>query len=229
MQVSAITTPLLRGYVAWLTEQKYEPSTISRRLASLRSFFKFCQREEIVDQNPAAPLGEPGVFYTTGALGTVIGTHAGDMIISIALFFFAFTTIMAYYYYAETNLVYLFNRWRRRQYRKHPEQLDELERADQVFGDDRGEKVVVWVLRCGTITAVFLGSMAGSGVAWTLGDIGVGAMAWINIVAILLLSPKALRSLRDYERQCKQGLEPRFKPRDLNIRQADFWDEESQM
>ena len=182
-----------------------------------------------LQQNPAAPLGEPGVFYTTGALGTVIGTHAGDMIISIALFFFAFTTIMAYYYYAETNLVYLFNRWRRRQYRKHPEQLDELERADQVFGDDRGEKVVVWVLRCGTITAVFLGSMAGSGVAWTLGDIGVGAMAWINIVAILLLSPKALRSLRDYERQCKQGLEPRFKPRDLNIRQADFWDEESQM
>ncbi len=59
MQVTAITTPLLRGYVAWLSEQKYEPSTISRRLASLRSFFKFCQREEIVDQNPAAPLRNP--------------------------------------------------------------------------------------------------------------------------------------------------------------------------
>ncbi|MBR5160007.1 MAG: site-specific integrase, partial [Thermoguttaceae bacterium] len=59
IDVSKITTFLLRGYVAWLTEQKYEPSTISRRLASLRSFFKFCQREEIVDQNPAAPLRNP--------------------------------------------------------------------------------------------------------------------------------------------------------------------------
>ena len=48
-----------------------------------------------LQQNPNAPEGEPGVFYTTGALGTVVGQRTGDMIISIALFFFAFTTIMA--------------------------------------------------------------------------------------------------------------------------------------
>ena len=171
-------------------------------------------------QNPAAPDGEPGVFYTTSALGTVVGPKVGDMVISIALFFFAFTTIMAYYYYAETNLVYLFNRWRRRIYKKHPERLDELERADMNFGDDRGEKIVVWTLRCGTIGAVFFGSLVGSGVVWTIGDIGVGAMAWINIVAIILLSPKALRSLKDYERQRKQGLDPVFEPEALGIENA---------
>jgi len=176
-----------------------------------------------LQQNPLAPEGEPGVFYTTGALGTVIGRQAGDMVISIALFFFAFTTIMAYYYYAETNLVYLFNRWRRRQYRKHPERLEELERADMHFGDEKGEKIVVWALRCGTITAVFLGSIAGSGVAWTLGDIGVGAMAWINIIAILLLSPQALRTLKDYERQKKQGKEPHFDPEALDIKHLEYW------
>ena len=177
-----------------------------------------------LQQNPNAPLGEPGVFYTSTALGTVVGPKAGDMVISIALFFFAFTTIMAYYYYAETNLVYLFNRWRRRQYKKHPERLDELERADAVFGDDRGEKIVVWLLRLCCITAVFIGSTAGSGVAWTIGDIGVGAMAWINIVAIILLSPKALRSLKDYERQKRKGLEPEFDPQALDIKNADFWE-----
>jgi AGCS family alanine or glycine:cation symporter len=91
------------------------------------------------------------------------------------------------------------------------------------FGDDRGERVVVWMLRLGTISAVFLGSMAGSGVAWTIGDIGVGVMAWINIVAILLLSPKALRSLRDYERQKKQGLEPNFDPEALDIKHCEYW------
>ena len=174
-------------------------------------------------QNPLAPGGEPGVFYTTGALGTVIGPRAGDMVISIALFFFAFTTIMAYYYYAETNLVYLFNRWRRRIYKKHPERLEELDRADEVFGDDRGEKIVVWTLRCGTISAVFLGSMAGSGVAWIIGDIGVGTMAWINIIAILLLSPKALRTLKDYERQKKQGVDPSFDPDALGIKNVEYW------
>ena len=177
-----------------------------------------------LQQNPEAPLGEPGVFYTTGALGTVVGPAAGDMIISIALFFFAFTTIMAYYYYAETNLVYLFNRWRRRVYKKHPEKLDELEKADEVFGDDRGEKIVIWLLRIGTISAVFCGSLVGSGIVWTIGDIGVGAMAWINIVAILLLSPKALRSLKDYERQKKMGEEPQFDPKKLRIEHAEFWE-----
>ena len=171
-------------------------------------------------QNPGAPEGEPGVFYTTGALGTVLGPRAGDIVISIALFFFAFTTIMAYYYYSETNLVYLFNRWRRRVYKKHPERLDELERADMHFGDDRGEKLVVWLLRAGTVTAVFCGSLVGSGLVWTIGDIGVGAMAWINIVAILLLSPQALRALKDYEQQKKQGQEPRFNASGLN---TEYW------
>ena len=175
-------------------------------------------------RNPQAPEGEPGVFYTTGALGTVVGANAGDMIISVALFFFAFTTIMAYYYYAETNLVYLFNRWRRRVFRRQPERLPELEEADSRFGDDPGERLVVWVLRVGVIGAVLMGSFAGSGVAWTFGDIGVGAMAWINIVAILLLSPQALRALKEYEQQRKRGEEPHFDPKELDISNADFWE-----
>ena len=174
-------------------------------------------------QNPMAPEGEPSVFYTTNALGTVVGPRTGDLIISVALFFFAFTTIMAYYYYAETNLVYLFNRWRRRQYRLHPERLPQLEASDLRFGDDRSEKVVIWVLRLFTIGAVILGSLMGSGLVWTLGDIGVGTMAWINVIAILLLSPKALRALRDYERQKKQGIEPRFDPHALGIHDTEYW------
>ncbi len=177
-----------------------------------------------LQQNPEAPQGEPGVFYTTGALGTVLGQRTGDIIISVALFFFAFTTIMAYYYYAETNLVYLFNRWRRRIYKKHPERLEALEKADMTFGDDRGEKIVIWILRVGTTGAVFIGSLVGSGIVWTIGDIGVGAMAWINIVAILLLSSKAIRTLKDYERQKKQGVEPHFDPKSLDIQHADYWE-----
>ncbi len=180
-----------------------------------------------LQQNPLAPEGEPGVFYTTSALGSVVGERMGDIIVSVALFFFAFTTIMTYYYYAETNLVYLFNRWRRCKVKKSPELLQELEKEDMHFGDDRGEKVVVWLLRICTVCSVFIGSLMGSGIVWTFGDIGVGTMAWINIVAILLLSPKALRSLKDYERQKKQGLEPTFHPQSLGIEHADFWEKQN--
>ena len=176
-----------------------------------------------LQQNPGAHEGEPVVFYTTDAISTVVGPQAGDMIISIALFFFAFTTILAYYYYAETNLIYIFNRWRRRIYKKHPERLDELECQDAHFGDDRGEKIAIWILRIDVICAVFIGSLAGTGIVWTFGDIAVGVMAWLNIVAILILSPKALRTLRDYERQKKEGKEPVFNPEKLKIEGVEYW------
>ncbi len=53
-------TPLdLRGYSASLHEAGYAKSTIARRLASLRSFFRFCMREGWVDANPARPLRNP--------------------------------------------------------------------------------------------------------------------------------------------------------------------------
>jgi AGCS family alanine or glycine:cation symporter len=188
-----------------------------------------------LQQNPAAPDGEPGVFYTIGAISTLLGQRAAANLVSIALFFFAFTTIMAYYYYAETNLIYLFSRFRRwhlrrmRQKEQNSKTLEQAEeavdRADEIFGDDRSEKIAVWVLRVCTITAVFVGSMTSSGITWTLGDIGVGAMAWINLVAILLLSPKALRALLDYEKAKKRGEEPHFDPKELDIQGAEFWEE----
>jgi AGCS family alanine or glycine:cation symporter len=59
---------------------------------------------------------------------------------------------------------------------------------------------------------------------WTVGDIGVGAMAWINIIAILLLSRKAFKALRSYERQKKEGKDPVFDPKEIGVEGADFWE-----
>jgi len=56
---SQITTFDLRGYVSALGEADYAKSSISRRLASLRSFFRFAQREGLCDNNPAKPLRNP--------------------------------------------------------------------------------------------------------------------------------------------------------------------------
>ncbi|MFZ4080048.1 MAG: tyrosine recombinase XerC [Pirellula sp.] len=49
----------LRSYVTALHEAGYAKSSISRKLASLRSFFKFAQRQQMVDNNPAKPLRNP--------------------------------------------------------------------------------------------------------------------------------------------------------------------------
>ncbi|MFP6611765.1 MAG: tyrosine recombinase XerC [Pirellulales bacterium] len=54
-----ITTLDLRGYVAGLQEAGYAKTTIARRLATLRSFFRFGQREGWTDVNPAKPLRNP--------------------------------------------------------------------------------------------------------------------------------------------------------------------------
>jgi AGCS family alanine or glycine:cation symporter len=85
--------------------------------------------------------------------------------------------------------------------------------------------VAVWVLRIVIVLSVFYGSMKSAKAAWDLGDIGVGAMAWINIIAILLLSQKAIRTFRDYEKQQKEGKDPFFDPKKLDIDNADFWEE----
>ncbi len=51
----------LRGYVVYLRECDYAPNTIARRLASLRSFFRYCQREGLVTSNPAKTLRTPKI------------------------------------------------------------------------------------------------------------------------------------------------------------------------
>lgn len=54
-----ITPRDLRGYIAALHEAGYARASISRKLASLRSFYRFAQRREMADTNPAKPLRNP--------------------------------------------------------------------------------------------------------------------------------------------------------------------------
>jgi len=56
---STITPLDLRGYVSALHEAGYAKSSISRKLASLRSFYRFAQRQQLADSNPAKALRNP--------------------------------------------------------------------------------------------------------------------------------------------------------------------------
>ena len=146
----------------------------------------------------ATDPNSPG--FTQAALEYVFPS-VGAIFVAVALFFFAFTTVLAYYYQAETNLAYL------RRYFRIP-----------------GEMVILKIIMIG---AVFYGAVKTASLAWGLGDIGVGLMAWLNIIAILILffmGKPALKALADYERQRKEGVTKyTFDPEALGIRNADFW------
>ena len=79
------------------------------------------------------------------------------------------------------------------------------------------------LLKLLVVTSVIYGGIKSADLAWALGDVGVGMMAWLNIIAIIILQRPALLALKDYEGQLKSGVDPVFDPRTLGIERADFW------
>jgi alanine or glycine:cation symporter, AGCS family len=142
---------------------------------------------------------EPGPGYTQAAVESMFPGF-GAPFVAISLLFFAFTTIMAYYYMAETNLAYINSK------------------TNRVWTE--------YVLKILICVMTFYGSVKTASLAWGLGDIGVGSMAWLNIIAILLLTKPTLKVLKDYEAQLKAGKDPVFDPAKLGIENADFWEKE---
>ena len=124
----------------------------------------------------------PGIDYTgfTQAAVSHVFPGIGKQFVAFALFFFAFTTIMAYYYYAETNISYLIK--------------------------SGNKKTYIWILRVVFLFAAYFGTVKEAKIAWALGDLGVGLMAWVNIIAILLLGNITLKVWKDYKLKRNPGI-----------------------
>ena len=96
------------------------------------------------------------------------------------MFFFVFSTFLAYYFYAESGMIYLFR--------------------------DRGslkEKLNVRGLQVIMLFSIIFGAAGEPNLTWKLGDIGSGIMTWMTVIAIVFLCPKALRALKEYEQGLK--------------------------
>ena len=156
---------------------------------------------EFIIQNINSTVDANSPAFTQYALEATI-PGMGAPFIAVALFFFAFTTILAYYYIAETNIAY-------------------LRRSFKLPGD-------MIILKLFMLGSVFYGSVKTASVAWGLGDVGVGIMAWLNIIGILIIffmSKPAIKALEDYEVQKSQGVkEYTFDPNSLQINNAIFWE-----
>ena len=144
----------------------------------------------LVEHLPGVPAGPE---FTQHAIDSQLAGW-GHPFVAIALVFFAFTTIMAYYYIAETNVAYL---------------------TEKVGG-----RWVFTVLRLVILVSTFVGAVSHAGTVWKIGDLGVGLMAWLNIIAIILLRKPACLALKDYEKQRAEGKDPVFDAKALGIQGA---------
>lgn len=142
---------------------------------------------------------EAGPVYTQAAIDRLMPGLGGPFI-AITIFFFAFTTILGYYYMAETNAAYI-NRTLRK-------------------------PIIMTVIKVIFLGTVAFGALKASTLIWTMADVGVGTMAWLNLIAILLLQKPAFAALKDYEAQRNLGINPVFHPDKLGIVNADYWEGE---
>ncbi len=153
-------------------------------------------------QNVAAETIINGPAFTQMAVSSIFGNF-GNIFVAVAVFFFSFTTIMAYYYIAEVNVAY-------------------LTRSFKTTG-------ALFVIKMVIIFAVAYGAVNSAGYIWNMGDVGVGLTAWLNIVGILVIffmAKPAILALKDYEAQQKAGVTKyTFDPVKLGIRNATFWEE----
>ncbi len=132
----------------------------------------------LADVMPSEQL--TGVNLTQAALTDHFGNF-GQIFVAVAIFFFAFTSIIGNYSYAENAIVYL-----------------------------GAGKPGIMVLRLAALGMVIWGSLQAVTTVFNFADASMGLMATINLIAIVALSGTVAVVTRDYLRQRKAGTEPQF-------------------
>ncbi|KJF81443.1 sodium:alanine symporter family protein [Photobacterium angustum] len=126
-----------------------------------------------------------GIELTQRALSSQVGDW-GSVFIAIAIFFFAFTSLVANYSYAETNLIFL----------------------------EHNHKIGLNIFRVVVLFMVMFGALADLPTVWAMADVSMGMMALINLVAIVLLSGTVVKLATDYNKQLSLGKVPTFDSND---------------
>lgn len=139
--------------------------------------------------------------FTQFAVNSLI-PGAGGAFVAVALFFFTFTTVLAYAFYTDSSVGYLF----------------------KGNSNGPGYRNAIYLFRFVVVASSFVGAISSVDVVWNFGSAAVGAMAWFNIVVILLLAKPGIATLRDYEQQKRMGLDPVFVPSRCGIKDAELWD-----
>ncbi len=136
-----------------------------------------------------------GIPYVQAAVQSKIG-EVGIHFIIISIVFFAFSSLVGNYSYAESNIRFISN-----------------------------NKKVLFAFRISCLLAIIFGSMANFDLVWDLADVLMGFMALVNVIAILFLQDKAIKALKDYKKQKKKGKDPVFIAKNIGIIDTECWEE----
>lgn len=137
-----------------------------------------------------------GIQLTQQALSQQIGSWA-SIFVAVAIFLFAFSSLIGNYYYGETNIEFL-----------------------------NGSKLALTVYRIAVLGMVMLGSVATIQIVWDIADLFMGIMAVINLIVILFLSKFAFAALADYVKQKKEGKDPVFYANSIpGLKNTECWEE----
>ncbi len=138
-----------------------------------------------------------GAPYVQQSLSAALGSF-GPIFITVAMILFAFTTLLGNLYYVDRSWFFLF--------KKMP------------------GKTFMRIYYIVASAVIFVGSGLSANLLWDIADITMGAMALINMPVIIILSRHAIRALKDYERQRKEGKEPEFKSESIGLTdKVDYW------
>ncbi len=139
-----------------------------------------------------------GSGYAQAAVSQFL-PNVGSQLVGIFLSIFAFTTILATFNIAETNLIYLYKGY-------------------------ANNRIAQILFRSWYLVPMYLGCVISADLAWNIADIGVGLQVWVTLITLILLTPKVKVIWDDYVTQKKQGKDPIFRPSRLNIENAELWE-----
>lgn len=143
------------------------------------------------------PGVEYGNAYIINAINSVF-TGFGDAFIAISVLCFASVALLAYYIYAESNLIFLI----------------------------KDNKLGVLILKIFFVIAVFVGSILNVDIVWTMGDMAYGMMAWVNVFALIFIGNQGVKIFADYEKQEKEGIIPKFDAEKLGMENtSEIWND----
>lgn len=135
--------------------------------------------------------------YVQACLSASLG-KAGPIFITVAMVFFAFTTLLGNLFYVDKTIDYLLG--------KEP---------------PRAVRNAYYVAAS---LVIFLGAGLSADLLWGIADIMMGGMALINMPVILYLGKYAIRALSDYEKKLNAGGEITFRVRDIGLpHETDYW------
>jgi AGCS family alanine or glycine:cation symporter len=115
----------------------------------------------------------------------------GPVFITIAMVLFAFTTLLGNLYYVDKSIVHLYGKMPERKF------------------------VILYYISASLV--IFIGAVLDASLLWNVADVFMGLMTIINMPVIIILSKYAIMALKDYEKQRKEGKDPVFYAKNIDL------------